>query len=115
MALAAIAPAQARVNALNALRDAAFKAWALASAAAVAASFIPFLAPAVIAVFATVAATAFTSYLLLVGAVNGASADLTAKTIIAAAALNKETEARMLLLTKCPETANACLSTPSPC
>lgn len=115
MAQADVVSAQTRVLFLIAQREAALKAWAVASAASLAALFIPIVGPMISAGFATIAAIAFTAFLGFAGAVNGASADLAAKTAIATTAMNREAEARILLLTKCPNEANACLATPSPC
>ena len=115
MAQADVRNAQTRLNFLIAQRETALRAWAVATAAAIAAMFIPIFGPLISSGFATAAAIAFTAFLGFAGAVNGASADLLQKTAIASICMNKEAEARQLLLTKCPEQANACLATPSPC
>jgi hypothetical protein len=115
MAQADVRNAQMRLDILSAQRDMALRAWAVATAAAMAAMFIPVLGPLISSGFATAAAIAFIAFLGFVGAVNGASADLLQKTAIVSTCMNKEAEARQLLLTKCPEQASACLATPSPC
>ena len=64
---------------------------------------------------ATAAGIAFTAYLGFVGAVNGASADRLAKADVARTSLDREIQARQLLLSKCPAEALPCLAVPSPC
>jgi hypothetical protein len=115
VAQADVRNAQTRLDLLSAQRDSAQKTWAVATAAALAAMFIPFVGPVISSVFATAAGVAFTAYLGFVGAVNGASADLLTKAAIARTCLDKEAEARQLLLANCPTEASSCLATPSPC
>lgn len=115
MAQADVRNAQTRLNFLVLQRETTLRAWAVATAAAIAAMFIPIFGALIPSGFATAAAIAFTAFLGFVGAVNGASADLLKKNDVASICMNKEAEARQLLLTKCPEQASSCLATPSPC
>ena len=98
MAQAAVEAAKTRLLFLIAQRDAALKAWAVATAASIAAMFIPFIGSIVSATLATAAAISFTAFLGFSGAVNGASADLITKTADAATAASRQAEASSLLL-----------------
>jgi hypothetical protein len=107
--------AQLRLSSLSGQREAALMTFAIASAAAIAAMFIPFIGSGISIAFATAAGVALTAAVGLAGAISTASEDLdkrAAKVLFFVAAI---ANARQDLLTQCPAEAPACLGTPAPC
>jgi len=107
--------ARARLDNLIAQRETALRVWVAASVLAVTMSLIPFIGSLVAVAFVAAATIALVVFLGLAGAVNGASADWLAKAAITRAVLELLTQARQLLLTRCPAEAGACLASPSAC
>jgi hypothetical protein len=107
--------AQVRLDSLSAQRDAALKVWAIATAAALAAMFIPIIGPIISGGFAVTAGIALTAVVGFNGAIFWASDDLSRRATYVLGCVSQVSEARRLLLEKCPEQASSCLATPSPC
>jgi hypothetical protein len=115
LAEADTATAKARADSLSDQRNGYLVAAGIATAAAIASLFIPFIGAAVAAGLFAAAAVLAASALLLLGAAIAAHNDFLAKSGIERAAAVIEAAARNDLLTKCHDKALSCLSTPSPC
>lgn len=107
--------AQIRLDSLSAQRDSALRAWAVASAAAIAAMFIPIIGPLISSGFAAAAGIALTAFVGFLGAIVVASDDLDKRAAFVLFCVSQVAVSRRLLLEKCPEQASSCLATPSPC
>lgn len=107
--------AKARLDNLSAERDAMLRAWAIASAAAVAAMFIPFVGSLISSTFAAAAGVALTAFVGFLGAIREATEDFDRRAGRVVAGVSLVAEARQLLMTKCPVESVSCLATPSPC
>lgn len=107
--------AEARLAGLMAQRDSAAINWAIATAAALTAMFIPIVGPLISSALAAVAGVFLTAVVGFEGAIYSAKEDLARKANSAQWSEYRVGEARELLLTKCPAEASSCLASPFPC